>query len=75
MNTLEAREALADIGASLSDQLTELANTLYEIQERRNQLNELWTARDYQALRDCGFLSARQLEAYQAACAAIEGDT
>lgn len=75
MNKLEAREALADIGASLADQLTELANTLHEIQDRRNQLHELWTAGDYQALRDCGFLSARQLEAYQVACSAIEGDT
>ena len=74
MDKIEATEALHSIGLSLSSQLMELANSIHELQDRRNYLSDLWTARDYQGLRQAGFLSQRQFETLSAAFAVIERD-
>lgn len=73
MTKSEAQEVCELVGERMRDCLSFLDDALAEATERRATFLRLWDAGDFAGLRDEGFLSARLVATYEAACDTLAG--
>jgi hypothetical protein len=55
------REAMS-AGEKLADALTEANNEIFRAKDRRNALLEAWSERDWEWLRDAGYLTQADVD-------------